>query len=146
MKKICVFKIILIISLVVMAVQILVPIKVRALDNAYFQPDMFDGYHNLEKANIGKAADPKDQKNVGGMIRKILEIVLAIVRTITLGWGIIMAVAIAVKYMTGSPQIKSQLKTDMPTYLVGALLLFGASGLMTLLSYFTKTVFKDSTP
>ena len=62
------------------------------------------------------------------------------VRDIALGWAIIMAAAIGIKYMTGSPQIKSQLKTDMPTYVVGALLLFGAAGLMRLLQVFTEDV------
>ena len=57
-----------------------------------------------------------------------LKIILDIVRTITLGWAIIMAVSIAVKYMTGSPQIKSQL--------------FGATGIMTIISHFVNDITK----
>ena len=47
-----------------------------------------------------------------------------------------MAISIATKYMTGSPHIKSQLKTDMPTYVIGAAILFGAAGIITLVQYF----------
>ena len=53
-----------------------------------------------------------------------------------------MAVSIAIKYMSGSPQIKSQLKTDMPTYVIGAILLFGATGIMSILSRFVKDITK----
>ena len=47
-----------------------------------------------------------------------------------------MCLAIAVKFMIAKPEIKATLKLDLPTYIIGAVLLFGASGIMTLLKYF----------
>lgn len=82
---------------------------------------------------------------VGGtaesLIVRALGVLLTLLRTVTLGWAIIMCFAIAVKYMLAKPAMKTQLKLDMPTYIIGAVLLFGASGLMTLLQFFVDDVF-----
>jgi hypothetical protein len=43
--------------------------------------------------------------------------------------------------MISTPQIKGQLKSDMPTYIFGAVLLFGAAGLMHLIELFVNDVF-----
>ena len=151
MKKFLNFKLIILVSLMMVFIGIFIPLNAFALDNQYITSGQFDESEaEKSKFKIGnkerggsysKLTDFKvDDKTVGGMISKALGIILTIVRTIALGWGIIMAIAIAMKYMTGSPQVKSQLKTDMPTYIIGALLLFGAAGLLTLLQVFTEDV------
>ena len=47
-----------------------------------------------------------------------------------------MLIAVAIKYMSGSAHVKAQLKTDIPTYLIGAAILFGASGIITIIQWF----------
>ncbi len=135
MKRIFNFKMIIIVFLSILFIEILMPLNAAlALDNQYIQKNQFDaGYQQFEKAKVGN-------KTVGKLITRSLGAILNILRIITLGWAIVMAVAIAVKYMTGSAQIRSQLKTDMPTYVIGAVLLFGSSGIMTLLKYFVEDV------
>ena len=57
-------------------------------------------------------------------------------RVVALSWAVLMLISIAIKYMTANAQIKAQLKTDIPTYIIGAVILFGASGILTLIKYF----------
>lgn len=134
MKRIFNFKIMIIVFLSILFIEILMPLNALAIENQYIEKEQFDAdFRNWENAKIAN-------RTVGGMITTSLGMVLNILRIITLGWAIIMAVAIAVKYMTGSSQAKSQLKSDMPTYVIGAVLLFGASGIMTILKYFVEDV------
>jgi hypothetical protein len=69
-----------------------------------------------------------------------LSFILGLLRNIALGWAFIMCMVIGLKYMISKPQVKASLKMDLPTYFIGASLLFGASGLMTLLKYFVDDV------
>jgi hypothetical protein len=69
-----------------------------------------------------------------------LSFILGLLRIIALGWAFIMCMVIGIKYMVAKPQVKAILKTDLSTYFIGAILLFGASGLMTLLKYFVDDV------
>lgn len=89
----------------------------------YSSVDQFDSY-NLAEGTI-----------VGNVTTNALQIVLTIVRNVALGWAFLMLIVIALKYMVATPDVKGQLKKDIPTYCVGAVLLFGASGLMQLLVY-----------
>lgn len=97
-------------------------------------PNQFEGYGNLEIPGTDKTAE--------SLIVRVLGVLLTLLRILALGWAIIMCFAIAVKYMIAKPATKTQLKLDMPTYVIGAVLLFGASGLMKLLQYFVEDVFK----
>ena len=133
MKNFLNFKLIISLALLMVFIGMFIPLDVFAFDDQYITQEQFDGYENLSKTKIGG-------RKIGGIIRRALGIILTMVRTITLGWAIIMAIAIAMKYMTGSAEIKSQLKTDMPTYVIGAILLFGASGIITLLQFFVDKV------
>ena len=97
----------------------------------YQDPNQFNGYEDWKKVDI-------DGKDAESRSINILGVLLKILRIITLGWAIIMLLAIAMKYMYAGPQLRAQLKTDVPTYVIGAVLLFGASGIMTLLQYFVE--------
>lgn len=98
-------------------------------------PNQFDDYGST------KIPGAKNGATVESLIVKILGVLLTLLRIIALGWAIMMSCAIAVKYMMAKPSTKSALKLDMPTYVIGAVLLFGASGLMKLMQYFVEDIF-----
>ena len=129
-------KFLIVFILIILTMSALLPMVnvTSAMSNEYMKPDQFDSsYNQLADTNVGGIS-------VGGVLRKGLGIVLTILRIVAVAWAIIMAVAIAIKYMTGSARVKSQLKTDMPTYAIGAVLLFGAAGILTLLQYFVDEI------
>lgn len=107
---------------------------VYALDTKYSNPNRFENTSSSQdNIQIGSFSTK-------AFITKLLGYILNILRIIALGWALIMGISIAVKYMSGSAQIKSQIKTDAPTYVIGALLLFGATGLISLISGFVHDI------
>lgn len=127
------FKFIISLILVVLSMCALMPISSLAIDSQYLTANQFDdsSYNNASSFAIGN-------NTVGGIITKFFAVILTILRGVAVGWAILMAISIAIKYMSGSSQVKSQIKVDMPTYVIGAVLLFGAAGIMTLIQYFVE--------
>lgn len=128
------FKLIIALVLVVMAFTISAPVVSMAIDKEYLRPDQFDdkNYNQLTDTQIGSKG------SLGDLMRKFLGVLLAIMRSIALGWAVLMLFFIAIKYFTGSSQVKAQLKVDIPTYLIGAIILFGSTGLLALVNYFIQ--------
>jgi len=86
---------------------------------------------------------PNDSSKITQIIDNFLNIGLSLLRYASIGWAIGMLLFIAVKYMLSSnPWKKSQLKVDLYTYAIGAVLLFGAAGILKLISYFVEDVTK----
>lgn len=75
---------------------------------------------------------------VDSTIHKVLGIILTVVRTVTFGWAIFSLIVIAIYMMTNaSPFDSIRLKENhIPTYVVGVILLFGATGILQLITYF----------
>ena len=75
---------------------------------------------------------------VDSTIHKVLGIILTVVRTVTFGWSIFSLIVIAIYMMTNaSPFDSIRLKENhIPTYVVGVILLFGATGILQLITYF----------
>ncbi|MBR2290043.1 MAG: hypothetical protein IJ867_05510 [Clostridia bacterium] len=105
-----------------------------------FSADQFDDSSYTGISNI----QVTNNANFGQLLTKALGVILNIVRIVALGWGIVMLIAIAMKYMSGSAQVKAQLKTDIPTYVVGAVLLFGGAGIITLIQFFMNDNFSTN--
>ena len=129
-------KILITLFLIIIVTNIFIPVNTFATDKnettKYMNPNQFEdtgSYNKISGFSI------KDGLSIGDFMFKLFGMILKIVRIIALGWAIIMAISIAIKYFTGSAQIKSQLKTDMPTYIIGAVLLFGAAGLITIIQF-----------
>lgn len=133
------FKFLIILFLVVLFINTLMPSITFAEDDEFYDPRQFDNgdYTKLSDTNIAGGVSLKS------VLNNFFSIILDIVRIIALSWAILMALAISIKYMTGSNGIKAQIKSDMPTYVVGAVLLFGAYGLITLISNFIVYVTED---
>lgn len=139
-------KILITLFLIIIVTNIFIPVNTFATDTGdftdeetkYMNPNQFEDTGSYNKLSGFKI---KDDLSIGGFMFKLFGMILKIVRIIALGWAIIMAISIAIKYFTGSAQIKSQLKTDMPTYIIGAVLLFGAAGLITIIQYFVEDFF-----
>lgn len=130
------YKIIVTLILTVLSLIVFMPVASLAMDHEYMRSDQFDdsSYNTVAETEL-----PGTNGNtLGKFIVKALGVILAIVRTFAVGWAIFMAISISWKYMVSGPQAKAQLKTDVPTYLIGAVILFGASGLLTLIQYFIE--------
>lgn len=62
--------------------------------------------------------------------KKILGGILGVVRTVGMAVAIVALVVIACKYMLSAPGDRADLKKYIPVYVIGALVLFGASAIV----------------
>lgn len=66
-------------------------------------------------------------------IQKIVATVLNVVRTVGIAIAVVMLMVVACKYIMASAGDKADIKKYAVNYVIGALVLFGASGIVTIL-------------
>ena len=70
--------------------------------------------------------------NVGTVMGKALYII----QVVGMGVAVIMLVVLAIKYIAAAPSDKAEIKKHAVVYVVGAVILFGASGIVSLIRKF----------
>lgn len=74
----------------------------------------------------------------------ILNIILGIVQVIGIAVAVIMLIVLAIKYVSAAPGDKAEIKQHAVVYVVGAVVLFGASGLLEIIKQFTGEAIKTN--
>ena len=76
----------------------------------------------------GTIGDVNNQgKDMGAGVQSILKVVLGVVRIAGMGIAVIMILSFGIKYMASMPADRAAMMKQSVVYLIGALLLFGAS-------------------
>ena len=96
--------------------------------------------------NIALAATFVDMATVNGVLnetgaggttvssaRKIIGAIINVVKVISVGIAVIMLAVLAMKYMLAAPGDKADIKKHAVVYVVGAVVLFGASGILSII-------------
>lgn len=78
--------------------------------------------------------------NSVGKITNPVETIINVVRVIGMCVAIVMLLVVAMKYMTSAPGDKAEIKKSAVVYVVGALVLFGAVGLLGIISDFAGII------
>ena len=73
------------------------------------------------------------RSNISDKAAAIGNMVLGIMQVAGVAIAVIMLVWLAIKYIMAAPSEKAEIKKGMFIYIVGAILLFGASGVVTLI-------------
>lgn len=79
-------------------------------------------------SNIAKGVN-----NIGGTVLGVLQVAAAVIAVIVL-------VVLAIKYIMASPNDKADIKKSATGYIIGAVILFGASGLLSWLQTTVNSV------
>ena len=87
-----------------------------------------DDYYVFPSASTTSADD--DVTRIGGMFLTVAQIIGTSV-------AVIMLIVLAIKYISASPNDKAQIKQHAVVYIVGAIILFAASGLLGILKSFS---------
>lgn len=82
----------------------------------------------------GKDKTAKDR------VSKVLSVIITIVRIAGVCIAITMLLAVAMKYMTAAAGEKAEIKKSAVQYVVGAIVLFGAVGILGIINNFSKNV------
>jgi len=82
----------------------------------------------------------KDNTGVAKSVKEIIQSILTITQVIGVGVAVIMLVVLAIKYISAAPSDKAEIKKHMVVYVVGAILLFAASGILEIIKRFAGMV------
>ncbi len=73
---------------------------------------------------------------------KPVGIIIGVFQVVTMGFAAIMVIVLAVKYMGSSPGERAEIKKHAIVYIVGAVLAFGATGVLQIIKGFTEETIK----
>lgn len=100
-------------------------------------------------ADKGKAADYMDPGGVtakatdaAASTQTFLWSVLGIVQVVAISLAVIMLIVLGVKYVSAAPAEKADIKQSAMIYVVGAILMFGASGIIQIIKTFAGAAIK----
>ena len=77
-----------------------------------------------------------DLKGAEGRIAAPINEIIGILQILGVSIAVIILMALGVKFMAASPSERASIKTHATTYLIGATLFFGFSGILTLIKLF----------
>lgn len=82
--------------------------------------------------------EPKPAGTAGEKVTNTAGRILTIVRIVGMAVAVIMLTILGIKYVAASPNEKADYKKGMTVYVVGAVLLFGASALLSVIQKFVE--------
>lgn len=85
-------------------------------------------------------ADYSDTTGTGEKVTKMSATILTSIRIVGLAVAVVMLLVVAMKYMTAAPGDKADIKKSAIQYIVGAVVLFGAVGILTIISEFSAAI------
>lgn len=121
--------------LTVVMIALILVASLVTLSNASSQVVSFG---NIDTDTITKNAT--DKTGAASSINTIIGSVITIVQVIGVGVAIIMLIVLAIKYISAAPGDKADIKKHAVVYVVGAIVLFAASGLLGIIKNFASAV------
>lgn len=98
--------------------------------------------HNVAFADV----DFKPNGQAGAASNRfgtILNYILGIAQVIGIAIAVIMLIVLAIKYISAAPSDKADIKKSATAYIVGAVVLFAASGIIQIIKNFAKEAVGD---
>lgn len=77
---------------------------------------------------------PSDEPKNANKIKDIGNKIIGVLQVIGTGMSVLMLVVIGIKYMLGSVEERAEYKETMKPYLIGAVLVFGITNLLSILN------------
>jgi hypothetical protein len=126
-----------IISIILLATICVVALSVININYATVDGEMSFG--DVSPNNTIKD-NAKDTTGTAKAAQRILQAVLTITQVIGVGVAVIMLIVLAIKYISAAPSDKAEIKKHMVVYVVGAVVLFAASGILEIIKRFALMV------
>ena len=81
-----------------------------------------------------------DTTGAADSLNRIIGSAITIVQVVGVGVAIIMLIVLAIKYISAAPGDKADIKKHAVVYVVGAVVLFAASGILQIVKNFSKNI------
>ncbi len=119
----------------VMAVVLLAVMIVAAVSTSVNATMSFDAISTDSVVN-----GASDSSGAASSINRIIGSVLTIVQVVGCGVAVIMLIVLAIKYISAAPGDKADIKKHAVVYVVGAVVLFAASGILQIVKNFAGNI------
>ena len=80
-----------------------------------------------------------DKSGASNAASNVIGMIINIAQVIGMGVAIIMLIVLAIQYIAASPEGKAEIKKNATIYIVGAVILFAASGILGIIRRFAVT-------
>lgn len=80
--------------------------------------------------------EASDSTGTYGTVNSIIGTIITVAQVIGIGVAIIMLIVLAIKYISAAPSDKAEIKKHAVVYVVGAIVLFAASGILGIIKNF----------
>ena len=122
-------------NLILKIIIIFITIVMLGIFSNFVYADNFDlkGFDNETASN-----------DIMSPIEKIVGTILGVMRTACVGIAIIIIMVLSIKYMSSAPGERAEIKKSAIQYGVGALIFFGAAGIIKILESATNTALPTS--
>lgn len=88
----------------------------------------------------GLTNDASDPTATTSTVGRIIGAIMTVAQVIGIGVAVIMLIVLAIKYISAAPSDKAEIKKHAVVYVVGAVVLFAASGILQLVKQFAGIV------
>ena len=122
----------------VMAVILLAVMIVASIATSVNAADKVISFGDVDTDSVVDGA--KDTSGAASSINRIIGSVLTIVQVVGCGVAVIMLIVLAIKYISAAPGDKADIKKHAVVYVVGAVVLFAASGILQIVKNFADNV------
>ena len=119
--------------ILIMAVFILMSSVFNNFSYAADGPNWESKINNMITESNTESDAAKSAKNVVGAV-------ITVTRSIATGVAIIMLIVLAMKYMMAAPGDRADIKKHAVVYVVGAVVLFAASGILSIIAEFAAEI------
>jgi type IV secretory pathway VirB2 component (pilin) len=99
---------------------------------------------SFKDIQVGTVTDSaQDTTGASGSVNRIIGSILTVVQIVGVGVAVIMLIVLAIKYISAAPGDKADIKKHAVVYVVGAVVLFAASGILEIVKNFAGNVHAD---
>ncbi len=97
-----------------------------------------------DNMDINQFNSVKDESGTDTVFTQVVGAIITLVQVVGMGVAIIMLIVMAIKYISAAPSEKAELKKGITIYVVGAVVLFAASGILQVIKNFAGANIKAS--
>lgn len=90
--------------------------------------------------NLDAFKDAQDTSGAASSVTRIIGSIINIVQIVGTGVAIIMLIVLAIKYISAAPGDKADIKKHAVVYIVGAIVLFAATGILQIIKSFSTNI------
>ena len=95
---------------------------------------------SAKDVKISNFDSASDSSGAAESVQRVIGAIITIVQIVGIGVAIIMLIVLAIKYISAAPGDKADIKKHAVVYVVGAVVLFAASGILQIVKNFSGNI------